>query len=189
MLTTLFIIMISISSTSISAQHIDKVSISISENNGLYTSKTTADITGSYDRLVNRILDFGNYPKMGISYINKNKIVENNGSSLVVWSQMNSFLMSGQYYTKINVQRGPKITTVKWHMVQKGGYALPENHKYQLLRGATTVKLLSDNGKKQRFHVDSMMQIKFKPGTLMIKALAKNRMRSSANKTLNAFTK
>lgn len=172
--------------TSVMAAKILSKSISVSENNDVFTTRVNAVLQGDYNRYVDRMLDLRNFPKMGVPFIQEARIVRGGPANRVAWTHIYTWPVRSKFYTRTKTNRGAKKTTISYNLIPKSG-PYPSDHTNLILRGNTTVQVISGKGKNTRFKVTSRSLTKLKPGTISVDFIMKRKLREQADGSIRAF--
>lgn len=171
-----------------SASKIISKKIDVYKNsNGVWNSKVSAELHGDYDRYVERLNSFEDYPEMGMPYLNDVRLVRGNEKDGVVWTHIYRFPINIKYYTRHNVKTGPEKSVFNFNLSPKVS-GLPNKHGAEFLTGRTTVEKISGSGTDERFTVNSRTRLKLKPGLMIPQGLIRNGLRNAAENSLKVFS-
>jgi hypothetical protein len=149
--------------------------ISVSEENDVYTITSTVNLQGDYTRFIKRLMDVENYAAMKVPFVKESHLVSDDTHQRIVWIYLSSFPIQAKYYMRFDYSISEKKTEVDFHLIPKKG-RYEEKHDFDKINGHMTIKVISGSPKNGQFSMKSTTQLKLKESAADIPEITINKL-------------
>lgn len=168
------------------AEILDK-KFTVTQKGDAFLVYLNATVKGDYERTVNRLIDFANYDRYGLDYLQDIQVVTETAEDKIVWAHMRAYAMEAKYYSRISIERDAHFVKAKFTLIPKNG-PYQEDHMYDHFSGKThLVKLNKKEDGKDLYQVFFTMKLILDSDVPKIDFIIRHMLRSFSNQTLRAL--